>query len=99
MSDFAAFIDRDARLILLRALAAETSRTHNEVLLQAALEAHGVSRSRDYLRTQLRALAELGAVSLREAGTVMIATLTRAGLDHVEGRGIIEGVNRPSPGI
>jgi hypothetical protein len=98
MNDFAAFVERDARLILLRALAAETSRTHNEVLLQAALEAHGVTRSRNYVRTQLRALEELGAVTLREAGTVMIASLTRAGLDHVEGRGIVEGVNRPSPG-
>jgi DNA-binding transcriptional ArsR family regulator len=99
MNDFAAFVERDARLIILRALAGETSRTHNEVLLQAALEAHGVARSRNYVRTQLRVLEELGAVTLREAGTVMIASLTRAGLDHVEGRGIVEGVNRPSPGV
>jgi hypothetical protein len=49
------------------------------------------------VRTQLRALADLGAVTLTEAGSVMIASLTRAGLDHVDGRGIIEGVRRPSP--
>ena len=46
----------------------------------------------------MRTLAELGAVTLREAGTVLIATITRAGIDHVERRGIIEGVLRPSPG-
>ena len=36
-------------------------------------------------------------MKLTEAGTVLIAELTRAGLDHVERRAFLEGVERPSP--
>ena len=42
------------------------------------------------------ALAEIGAVTLTEAGSVLIATLTERGLDHVERRIILDGVKRPS---
>jgi hypothetical protein len=50
------------------------------------------------VRTQLRKLEELDAVALVTAGSVMIATLKQAGLDHVERRSVIEGVARPSLG-
>jgi len=33
------------------------------------------------------------------AGTVLVAALTRAGLDHVERRAFLDGVARPSPGV
>jgi len=97
MTDYASHVAEDCRLIILRTLQAETSGTLNEVLLQKALETFGHTRNRDYVRTQMRALKELGAVTIREAGTVMIATITRTGIDHVERRGVIEGVLRPSP--
>ena len=97
MTDYATHVAEDCRLIILRTLHAETSGTTNEVLLQRALETFGHTKTRDYVRTQVRALKDLGAVSIREAGTVMIATITRAGIDHVERRGVIEGVLRPSP--
>jgi hypothetical protein len=32
-----------------------------------------------------------------EIGTIMVAAITRSGVDHVERRTIIEGVARPSP--
>lgn len=95
---FSEFLTEDARLVILRTLHVETSGTMNEVLLQKALETYGHNRSRDFVKTQMRALAELGAVSLREAGTVLVATITRAGIDHVERRTMISGVARPSPG-
>jgi hypothetical protein len=98
MNAYAEHAAADARLIILRTLHSETSGTLNEVLLQQALETYGHRKSRDYVRTQLRALAELGAVTLREAGTVMVAAITRIGVDHVERRAVIEGVLRPSPG-
>lgn len=98
MTDFSEHLARSARLIILRALAAETSRTLNEVVLQAQLEAFGVNRARGYVRTQIRALADLDAVRVREAGSVMIAALTQTGLDHVEGRAEVDGVDRPAPG-
>jgi len=87
----------DARLIILRELAAQPDGRLNEVLLEKVLDAFGHRRSRDWIRTQLRKLQELGAVRTTEAGTVLVAAITRAGMDHVERRSIIEGVARPSP--
>ncbi|QND46699.1 hypothetical protein HB780_05515 (plasmid) [Rhizobium lusitanum] len=90
---------RDARLIILRGLNGQLDGRLNEIMLTALLETFGHNRSRDWVRTQLRKLHELGAVALAEAGTVLIASITRAGVDHVERRSLIEGVNRPSPEV
>ncbi len=90
---------RDARLIILRGLNDQLDGRMNEVLLTALLGTFGHNRSREWVRTQLNKLRELGAVTLVEAGTVKIATITRAGVDHVERRSLIEGINRPSPEV
>ena len=90
-------VDRDVRLIILRALAEEVDRSLNETLIRAQLDVFGHRRGRDYVRNQLRWLEnEAGAVSLREAGSVMIATLTQRGRDHVDLRIAIEGIDQPS---
>ncbi|TCT35387.1 VpaChn25_0724 family phage protein [Martelella mediterranea] len=99
MVSFPEYSARDARLIILRGLAEETDGTMNETLLTVLLRSFGHNRSRDYVRTQIRKLDELGAVTVTEAGTVMIASITRAGLDHVERRSIVEGIARPSPEV
>lgn len=91
-------IDEDARLIILRELHEQPNGTLNETLLAAVLDSFGHSRSREWVRTQLRKLEELGAISVTEIGTVMVALIRRAGVDHVERRAIIEGIKRPSPG-
>lgn len=90
---------RDARLVILRGLAQQIDGRLNEVMLTALLETFGHNRSREWVRTQLYKLRELGAVTTTEAGSVLIASITRAGVDHVERRSIIEGVNRPSPEV
>lgn len=90
-------ISQEARLIVLRELGAQPGYSLNEALLQATLETFGITRSRDWLRDELRALLELGAITLREAGTVKIAVLTDKGRDHIERRIVIEGIKRPSP--
>ncbi|MER8990429.1 hypothetical protein [Mesorhizobium sp. M0678] len=97
MTDFDAYLTYDARLIVLRELNRQTDGRLNEVLLTKTLDTFGHNRSREWVRTQLRKLAELGAVKLTEAGSVMVAAITRSGVDHVERRAIIEGVARPSP--
>ena len=89
----------DARLVVLRELVKQTDGRLNETILLAVLDQFGHRRSRDWLRTQLRALAELGAVVIREAGSVMVAQITRLGVDHVERRAVIEGIARPSPEV
>ncbi|WP_085025580.1 hypothetical protein [Ensifer aridi] len=88
---------RDARLVILRGLAEQVDGRMNETLLTALLRTFGHNRSRDWVRTQLLKLKELGAVTITEAGTVYIASITRAGIDHVERSSVIEGVARPSP--
>lgn len=91
-------IREEARLIVLRALAAEPRYSSSETLLQAELETFGIARSRAWLREEMRRLEELGAVTVTEAGSVLIATLSEKGRDHVERRVVIEGVKRPGPG-
>ena len=86
----------DARLMILQELARDTSGRGNEVMLDRVLDTYGVRRSRDWLRTQLRALAEVAAVDLRDVGGLLVAELRQAGRDHVERRGVIEGVARPA---
>lgn len=98
MASYRDFVDQDVRLIILRALADETDFALNENLILAVLETFGHRKTRDYVRNQLAWLAEQArAVTLTEAGSVRIATLTQTGLDHVERRAALEGVKRRSP--
>lgn len=93
------YLTADARLVVLKELAAQPDGRLNEALIEKVLDVFGHTRSRDWIRTQLRKLEELGAVHVIEAGTVLVAAITRAGLDHVERRSFIEGVARPSPEV
>lgn len=86
----------DARLCILKELSLQTDGRLNEVGLQHVLDLFGIKRSRDWVRTQLRALDELGAVRIAEIGTVFVASLTKLGRDHVDLRAVIEGVSRPA---
>lgn len=96
MSDFETYLAEDARLVILKELAAQPNASLNETILAKVLETFGYNKSREWVRTQMRKLAELGAVSLTEAGTVLIATLKQPGLDHVKRRVFLDGVNQPS---
>ena len=96
--DYARHVEEDARLVILKELAAQTNYTLNDTILHKVCESFGHNRSREWVRTQIRKLADLGAVTVSETGTVLIATITGAGVDHVLRRGVIEGVARPSPG-
>jgi hypothetical protein len=89
----------DGRLVILKELARQVDGRLNEVSLMHVLDDFAIKRSREWVRTQLRKLAELGAVRITEAGTVMIGAITTLGRNHVERREIIEGVTRPSDDI
>lgn len=92
------FDAEQARLCVLKELARQTDHRANEAVLERVLDSFGYRRSREWIRTQLRKLEELGAISVTEIGSVMVAELKQAGLDHVERRGVIEGVGRSRPG-
>lgn len=87
----------DARLVILKALEAQTDGRLNEVILERELDRFGHRRSRQWVRTQILKLEELGVVTKVEAGTVMVASITRLGIAHCERREVVDGVARPSP--
>ena len=86
---------QDARLIILRELCAQVDGRLNALLLRRVLDAFGITRSADWLETQLNRLVELGAVTLADAGGLKVASVTSAGRDHVDERAILGGVTRP----
>ncbi|QXN68031.1 hypothetical protein [Microcystis phage Mwe-Yong1] len=98
MTSYEEHMAMNARLVILKELAAQADGRMNEALLERVLDVFGHRRSRDWIRTQLRKLEELGAVRISEAGTVLVAAITRVGVDHVERRSFVEGVDRPSLG-
>ena len=99
MSSYAQYEAEDGRLVILKELTRQTDGRLNETIMMRVLDAFGHRWSREKVRTEMRKLEEIGAVQLAEAGTILIASITRAGLDHVERRSVIEGVARPSPEV
>jgi hypothetical protein len=97
MTDYAAFAARSARLCMLKLLHGMVDGRANETLLSRVLDDFGHRATRDYVRTQMRKLDEVGAVRLSEMGPYLVASITRAGMDHMERRAVIEGIARPSP--
>lgn len=89
-------VAEDCRLIILKELAKENDHRLNETILTRVLENFGHLKTRDYVRTQIRRLEELGAIGVKEVGSVLVAELRQPGLDHVQRRAFLEGVGRPS---
>lgn len=91
-------VEEDVRLIILKELAAMSDGRSNENILAEAVYSCGHNKSREYLRTQLNKLAELGATRNTTIGSITVAQITEAGVDHVLRRGKIEGIRQPRLG-
>lgn len=89
-------IRTEARLIVLKELQAQPDGRLNSSLLVDVLGTFGITKSREWLHDELRQMAEIGAIIVREIGSVRIAELTTKGADHVARRIVIEGIKRPS---
>lgn len=89
-------IREQARLIILRALSVQMDETLNSDLMVEELRQFGIRKDRGWVHDEFRWLAERGAVSLVEAGSLLVATLTEKGDRHVRREIAIEGVRRPS---
>jgi hypothetical protein len=86
------------RLSILRLLAEADDYSLNTSLLHDALDALGLSTSRDKVETMAAWLKEQELVTLRQIGTVTVATITRRGDDVAKGHARVPGVKRPSAG-
>ena len=95
--NFNEFEQQDLRLVILRTLAEQHDYTCNESILNQVAETYGHRKSRDHMKSQLRWLADVGAIKLKEIEGFLIAILKRNGQDHVENRLAIDGVKRPGP--
>lgn len=89
-------IAEDARLIILRELARQSDGRLNDLVLGRVLDKMGVSRTREWLRTQLTRLEELEAVRVETIGPIVVVQLRQAGRDHVDRRALLAGVSRPA---
>ena len=90
-------IEREhARLVILRALEQQPDGRLNSEMLRETLEAFAITKTRDWVHEELRWLADIGAVTVLDVGTVRVATITTKGQDHVSRRIVLEGVKKPS---
>lgn len=100
MSIMDRLIREAARLNILETLADEVNESLASDLLRLRLETIAISRPRAWVHGELDYLAEMGAVTLIDAGSQKIATLTEKGRRHLDRSIAIEGVKRPDrPGV
>lgn len=95
-NDLARALAEEARLVMLKELAKQADGRLSDILIRKVLDIYGYRRDRDWIETQLRKLESLSAVSLNEAGEILIARIERAGRDHLEERVVLAGVARPN---
>lgn len=97
---FADVLSSDQRLLILQLLEQDAAYSHNQRVLCAGLEAMGHAVSTDVVRAHVRWLEELGLVKVSEMdGIGMIVRITQRGVDVAKGRGKVDGVARPGPGV
>lgn len=94
--DMDQIIREQARLIILKSLAAEMNETLNSDLLVFHLQPFGIRKDRAWVHDELAYLKDMDAVTVMEAGSVKVATLTHKGHRHLQRELHIEGVQRPS---
>ena len=95
---FKTHIQEDQRLIILRLLNEAQGYDLNSAIIQSALAEFGHRPSRDQLHTELAWLDEQGLVHCSKKASVQVAKLTTRGADVAEGRAVVPGVKKPSPG-
>ncbi|WP_048646589.1 hypothetical protein [Nitratireductor soli] len=85
-----------ARLIILKALAAQVDEQLNSDLMIHELAPFGIRRDRAWVHDEFAWLAEHGAITVTRAGSVLVATLTGKGHRHLSREIAVEGIKRPS---
>ncbi len=101
MSEFQEFVIQDRRLVILRLLE-QCGGEANESVLNDGCHALGHARgvTRDVTREDLAWLKECGLVVTEWYGEkIVVAKITRRGVDVARGDVVVKGVKRPSIGV
>lgn len=85
----------DLRLCVLRVLDQTRGDSCNSSILISAVGTFGFRVPRDKMHTELAWLDEQGAVKTRKVESVVVATLTRRGKEHVDRATVIPGIKEP----
>lgn len=101
MNSFAEHMAADRRLVLLRLLVEARGEAGESVLEKGLhLLGHRTNVTRELVREDLRFLADCDCVQIEYfQGKVMIARITRRGVDCTKGAIEIPGVAQPSIGL
>ncbi|QIO60676.1 hypothetical protein [Rhizobium leguminosarum] len=94
--DYARLRREDARLIILKEIAQQKNRTLSSGMMDPALEQFAIYEDRPWIHQQIDYLETMGAVTVVNAGTVKIVTITNAGMRHLKCQVFIEGIKEPS---
>lgn len=89
-------IREEARLVILRAIGEQTNETLNSSILEQVLAQYGIFKPRAWVHGEMSWLAEMGAITSIDAGSVKVGRLTELGRRHLDRHTAIEGVKRPS---
>ena len=95
-TDYARIMREEGRLIILKALGEQVNESLNSSSLEPVLSRFAINMERPWIHQQIDYLEMMGAVTVLNAGTVKIATLTELGRRHLDRHYAIEGVKRPS---
>jgi len=96
-SGYSDHFDAEVRLLILRAIAEQSSKTMSDKLMMYMFREYAIRKTIEYLRTQLTWLEEQGsAVRLSKAGDTFIAELTQQGFNHLDRIAIIDGIATPA---
>lgn len=94
--DYDKIMREEARLVILRALAEQVNETLSSSMMEPVLQRFAIYQERPWIHGEIEYLRNMGAVTVVQAGTVKIATLTALGQRHLDRHVVIEGVKRPS---
>lgn len=94
---FDQLLTESVRLSILQLLEQDPDYSHNEQIIQMALQALGHSLSLDRVRTELRWLEEQGLLSVNDGGDLFVARLNQRGSDVAQGHARIDGIARVRP--
>jgi len=86
------------RIIMIQVMYGDNDYSLSNQMIQRVLNSFGHGVSIETTNAQIQWLKERGLVSTEDLGNGMVvAKLTRAGVDLAEGHSRVEGVDRPLP--